>query len=107
MRTLLVIGSSRKLNGLRAPGSRDAGADRSQMAQVGDRHDRRGAEPAVAGGHVEVELRRPAIAEALVQGNGLGHEAGRVERENRSPSLAGEALAGREQGAGDAVAARG
>src|SRR5215472_17564275 len=92
---------------LRAPGIRDASALRRQAAQVRDRHDRRGAEPAVAGGHVEVELRRPAEAEALVQGNGLGHEAGRVEGEDRSPGLAGEPLAGRDQGAGDAVAARG
>src|SRR5438105_4038451 len=71
---------------------RARGALGRQLAQVGDRHDRRGAEPAVAGGHVEVELGCPAVAEPLVQGDGAGHEAGRVEREHRCAALAREAL---------------
>jgi hypothetical protein len=66
---------------------------------VGGRHDRRGAEPAVAGGHVEVELRRPAVAESLVQGDGAGNEAGRVEREHRRPGLSRQPLEGDQHGA--------
>ena len=78
-----------------------------QGADVGDRHDRRGAESPVAGGHVDVELRRPAVAESLIQGNGAGHEASRVEPEYRRSGLSCEALAAGEQSARDTEPARG
>ena len=59
------------------------------VAQVGDRLDRGGA----------VELRGPAVAEPLVAGDGIGHEAGRADREHRHPGFRGQALARAEQGA--------
>src|SRR6266700_1325451 len=45
-------------------------------------------------------------SEPPVQGDGAGHETGRVEREHRRAAIAREALARGEQGARDAVPAR-
>jgi hypothetical protein len=61
------------------------------VAQVGDRPDRLGG----------VELRRPAVAEPLVAGDVIGHEAGRADREHRCPGFGGQVLARAQQSARD------
>src|SRR5262249_10293057 len=100
----------------RASGCRDAvgvrhaidmGGRAAQVAEVGDRRDRRGGESAVPGGQVEVELPRPAVAEALVQGKRPRHDAGCVEGAYRRPGPTRPAFAGGQQSAGDTKPARG
>jgi len=85
----------------------DICAHPGQVAEEGDCRDRRGTGSPEAGGPVEVELRRPAVAKSLIQSDGAGHEANGVEREYRGTAVLREALAGGQQSVRDTMPARG
>src|SRR5215469_2079380 len=90
-----------------APYARGVWAHPGQVTEIGERHDRLGGRYPEVACHVEVELRCPAVAQAVIQGNGAGHEAIRVEREDWRPVVLREALHGCRQSTRDTVPADG